>query len=245
MRASIKPLAVVLGIGLTALLLSAAGEKKSDQKARHETVLMIGDSLAVGKFGEVLGNYLIGNYRPESVGFYASCGSSPENWLGDEPNYRTKCGYREWAMDHWIVGDPMTHNTPKLERLIAQHKPTIIIIQQGTNWMDRSLSDEKISSFINRILSTAHRGAKREVVWIGPPDSSRFSKAQDRVYRLIKQQAEFRGNHIIDSRRLTRPYVVGKTGRDGVHYNHGPAESWARGVIDKLDGILPKNPKKP
>ena len=30
--------------------------------------------------------------------------------------------------------------TPKLTKLINKHKPTILIVQLGTNWMDRSLT---------------------------------------------------------------------------------------------------------
>ncbi|MGC2625201.1 MAG: hypothetical protein WA269_00065 [Candidatus Udaeobacter sp.] len=74
------------------------------------------------------------------------------------------------------------------------------------------------------------------MIWIGPPDSSRFSKVQNRIYRLI-QQSVLRGDPMIDSRRFTR-YLVGKTGGDGIHYNRESGEAWARHVIASLDQVL-------
>ena len=74
------------------------------------------------------------------------------------------------------------------------------------------------------------------MIWIGPPDSSRFSKVQNRIYRLIQQSVR-RGDPVIDSRRFTR-YVLGKTGGDGIHYNRESGEAWAKPVIASIDQIL-------
>ncbi len=177
-------------------------------------------------------------YGRGNVAFFASCGSSPENWLRGEPVFHTKCGYRERTPTTDVYKDfrngkaPPPTGTPKLESLLARYKPTIVIVQQGTNWMDRSLSDDQIRSFINRFVGTAHRGARRRIIWIGPPDSSRFSKVQGRIYRLIWQEIP-RGDLVINSRRLTQ-YVPGKTGGDGVHYSKESGEAWARKVIIKV-----------
>jgi hypothetical protein len=58
-------------------------------------VLMIGDSLSAGPFGEAVQKHLAVKFGPQNVAAFASCGSSPENWLADEPAFYTKCGYRE------------------------------------------------------------------------------------------------------------------------------------------------------
>lgn len=126
--------------------------------------------------------------------------------------------------------------TPKIETLIERYKPTIVIVQLGTNWMDQTLSDNHIRDVLARFVSAVHRGGVRRMVWIGPPDSSRFSKVQNRIYRLI-QQSVWRGDPVIDSRRFTR-YLMGKTGGDGVHYNTESGEAWARRVIASLDQVL-------
>ena len=102
--------------------------------------------------------------------------------------------------------------------------------------MDQSLSDSQIRAILERFVSAAHRGGTRRMIWIGPPDSSRFSKVQNRIYRLIQQSVP-RGDPVIDSRRFTR-YVLGKTGGDGVHYNRESGEAWARPVIASIDRVL-------
>src|SRR6202008_1232726 len=109
-------------------------------------VLMIGDSLSVGKFGEVFRNHLVSVYGEANVALYASCGSSPEQWLRAEPTFFTRCGYREQTPKQNRLIDfdhghrPAAVATPKLEDLIARYRPTILIVQLGTNWMDRLIS---------------------------------------------------------------------------------------------------------
>jgi hypothetical protein len=105
------------------------------------------------------------------------------------------------------------------------------------------VADDSLGFIFARIIaryrlfrSAAHRRGTRRMVWIGPPDSSRFTKVQNRIYRLI-QQSMPRGDPMIDSRRFTR-YLVGKTGGDGIHYNRESGEAWARRVIASIDQVL-------
>jgi hypothetical protein len=205
-------------------------------------VLMIGDSLSVAGFGDAVREHLEHEFGRQNVAFFASCGSSPENWLQNERVFHTRCGYREKTPTTDVYRDyhngrrPPAMATPKIETLIERYKPTIVIVQLGTNWMDQSLSDNQIRSVLERFVSAVHRGGTRKMVWIGPPDSSRFSKVQNRIYRLIQQSVP-RGDPVIDSRRFTR-YLVGKTGGDGVHYNSESGEAWARRVIASIDQVL-------
>jgi hypothetical protein len=205
-------------------------------------VLMIGDSLSVGGFGDAIREHLEQQFGRQNVAFFASCGSSPENWLQEEKVFYTRCGYREKTPTSDMYRDyhngkkPPPVATPKLETLVDRYKPTIVIVQLGTNWMDQSLSDDAIRGVLARFISAVHAGGTRKLIWIGPPDSSRFSKVQNRIYRLIQQSVP-RGDPVIDSRRFTR-YVTGKTGGDGIHYNRESGEAWARPVNASLDQIL-------
>ena len=78
------PLAFDVGIG--SFILVADGKTKRTSKAPPDapppSILMIGDSLSVGKFGEAVQMHLALKHR---VAAYASCGSSPEHWLASEP----------------------------------------------------------------------------------------------------------------------------------------------------------------
>lgn len=241
LRSVLSSLALLVMVGSFVL---AAAVKRAAPPEPTPSILMIGDSLSVASFGEVLQAHLERRYGRASVAAFASCGSSPENWLRGEPVFSTKCGYRERTPTTDIYRDrqngkppPPTH-TPKIETLIDKYKPTIVIVQQGTNWMDRSLSDAQIRSIMDRFVSAAHRGTVRKLIWIGPPDSWRFSRAQSRIYRLIEQSLR-RGDPVIDSRRLTH-YELGKTGGDGIHYNRESGEAWARKVIGQYETMLPK-----
>jgi hypothetical protein len=51
---------------------------------------MIGDSLSVGGFGEAVREHLEHEFGRQNVAFFASCGSSPESWLQNEPVFHTR-----------------------------------------------------------------------------------------------------------------------------------------------------------
>ncbi|MEY2561966.1 MAG: hypothetical protein QOH88_159 [Verrucomicrobiota bacterium] len=241
-QSALLPVAFVVGIG-SFVLVADGKEKKSSKPAPDApppSILMIGDSLSVGKFGEAVQMHLALKHR---VAAYASCGSSPEHWLAAEPDFVTKCGYRQRTSDSDIFSDyvngraPRPTRTPKLADLVRRHKPTILVVQLGTNWMDRSLTDEQMNDYLNRFVEEARRGTVEKIVWIAPPDSSRLRKTQGRVHQLLRRAAGRKGFDIIDSRNVTH-YVMGKTGGDGIHYNSESSEAWARGIQRDLDSKL-------
>lgn len=239
-------LAICIGCFILATDGTARSAVKTAAPAPAATrVLMIGDSLSAGPFGEAVQQHLAIKFGPSNVAAFASCGSSPENWLANEPDFYTKCGYRESTPDKMPVWrdfvngkPPKPALTPKVESLVRRYQPNVVVIQLGTNWMDRHLSDQQISSFLHRFLVAARSaGGVSQVIWIAPPDSSAFARVQGRVHRLI--QAAAAGDHfdVIDSRQFTH-YVPGKTGGDGIHYNTESSRAWAARVNDALDSRL-------
>ena len=248
LQPALLPLAFVIGIG--SFVLVADGKPKKPSKpapdAPPPSVLMIGDSLSVGKFGEEVQKHLALKRR---VAAYASCGSSPEHWLAAEPAFLTKCGYRERTATSDIYSDfvngraPRPTRTPKLADLVRKHKPTILVVQLGTNWMDRDLTEEQMSDYLNRFVEEARRGPVEKIIWIAPPDSSSLRRVQGKVHQLIRRAATRKGFEVIDSRKVTH-YVVGKTGGDGVHYNSESSEAWARAIQRDLDAKLAITPRE-
>jgi hypothetical protein len=241
-RTVLFSLALLVVIGSFVLANKFQNPQKPSRPLPPPMVLIIGDSLSVGGFGDAVREHLEQQFGRQNVAFFASCGSSPENWLQDENVFYTKCGYREKTPTSDVYRDyhngkrPPPVATPKIERLIERYKPTIVIVQLGTNWMDQTLSDDYIRHAVTRFVNAVHGDGTRRMIWIGPPDSSRFSRAQNRIYQLIQQSVP-RGDPVIDSRRFTR-YVVGKTGGDGIHYNRESGEAWAKPVNATLDQIL-------
>jgi lysophospholipase L1-like esterase len=214
-------------------------------------ILMVGDSLTVGGFGEAVEEYLLRRFGSNNVAIFASCGSSPEHWVRSGPDYITKCGYREQTHRSSILYDfergrrPRRVLTPKLEDLVAKFRPKTVIVQLGTNWMDGMHSDpardqSTYGEILDRFVAAIHSepDTVRRIIWITPPDSSRYSKAlQTRVTNLIKTASRRHSFEIIDSSRLTH-YVRGQSGSDGVHYNKAAARVWANRVTRELDSML-------
>jgi hypothetical protein len=214
-------------------------------------VLMIGDSMTVGGFGEAMQDYLVRRFGSSNVAVYASCGSSPEHWMRSGPNFITKCGYREQTPRSSIIYDfqngkrPEPAVTPKLEDLVGAFHPTAVIVQLGTNWMegmapDVATSQSTYSKILDRFVAAVHSepNTVRRIIWITPPDSSLYSpEVKLNVTNLIKAAARRDFFATIDSNSMTH-YIPGRSGSDGVHYNSEGAKQWANRVVRELDRML-------
>jgi hypothetical protein len=224
-------------------------EPRSAMRDSTVRVLMIGDSMTVGGFGESMQDYFLRRFGRNNVAVYAACGSSPEQWLRSGPEFLTKCGYREQTPQRAILYDfvdgkpPQPVVTPKLEDLIGSLRPTTLVVQLGTNWMDdgNSIGDESnYRQILDRFVAAVREGPNtvRQIIWITPPDSSRYSgEVQSSVRELIKSAAQKYSFQMIDSSRMTH-YVLGRSGSDGIHYNSEEAKQWAALVTRELDQLL-------
>ncbi|MEX1044800.1 MAG: SGNH/GDSL hydrolase family protein [Chthoniobacterales bacterium] len=211
-------------------------------------VMLIGDSLSVGPFGRALEASLRRRYGDRGVGVFASCGSSPEDWLPGTPVFVTNCGYRQFAAGEVFSREydngrrPPPVKTPKLTALFARYRPELIIVQLGTNWMDRlaatrSLDGQSYRRIIRDFIRELRRGAGpgAAIVWVLPPASAQYPAAvHEAVDGWLVAEAQAQGFRTINSRALTAPYVAGRTGADGVHYSDGAGRRWARGVMTAL-----------
>jgi hypothetical protein len=214
-------------------------------------VLMVGDSMTVGGFGEAMQDYLVRRFGSGNVALYASCGSSPEHWLRSGPNFVTKCGYREQTPRSSIVRDfqngkqPEPALTPKLEDLVAAFHPTTVIVQLGTNWMDgmapeSATGQSTYSKILDRFVVAVHSAPNtvQKIIWITPPDASLYSReVKASVTNLIKAAGQRDVFATIDSNSMTH-YIPGKSGGDGVHYNSEEAKQWAGRVVRELDWMM-------
>jgi hypothetical protein len=214
-------------------------------------VLMVGDSMTVGGFGEAMQDYLLKRFGSGNVALYASCGSSPEHWIRSGPSFVTKCGYREQTPRSSILRDfqngrqPEPSLTPKLEDLVGAFHPTTVIVQLGTNWMDgmepeSATGQSTYSKILDRFVAAVHTAPNtvRRIIWITPPDASLYSReVKTSVTNLIKAAGQRDVFATIDSNSMTH-YIPGKSGGDGVHYNSEEAKQWADRVVRELDWML-------
>jgi hypothetical protein len=213
-------------------------------------VLMVGDSLSVGPFGVEMQHFLVDRFGESRVYLLASCGSCPEHWLGTEPEFVSKCGYRVKTPKQFLLGEyergrrPDPFPTPKLEKILPKSRPDLVLVQLGTNWFDALEQSaapeavERLEGIVNRFVDVLLRAdPKPQLIWITPPDSARFRKVQGVVTDLLRRVGRKRRFACIDSSGLVR-YVPGESGSDGIHYAAAAAEKWAAGVKSRILRML-------
>ncbi len=225
-------------------LTTGQGTGGSSSRAGIGRVLMIGDSLSVGSFGDAMENYLTQKAGARQVYVYASCGSSAQHWLSSTKTFVTPCGYRETRPGVHILQKhrngrrPPAMPTPKLEPLLQKIRPDTVIVQLGTNHYDvfqrhgmAKLEEERgfFEAFARALVSSGARPSR--IIWITPPDSSKFSTSVETVVEgIILDTCRRHRFLVVRSKSLTR-YIKGTTGGDGVHYADKPGQDWAAGVI--------------
>ena len=192
-------------------------------------VLEIGDSHSVGTFGQELDAKLRGTGAQVST--YASAGANPSDFVNGTGH---KYGYWEKKADgsEKKVGYGTNAAPPKLDSLIAQEKPNVILVNLGANFRGGNPKAE-----VDKIGQIAKKH-NIPIVWVGPPktreDNSNSSSIQSFDQKMAEAVAPY--GKYIPSSNLTPKY----SGGDGIHYsgNEGNsiAKQWATGVFGALTG---------
>lgn len=214
--------------------------------AKTVKVLLVGDSLSVGPFGGALQELLVQRYGRDEVRVYASCGSSPEDWLSSTKVFVSRCGHRRFDSRGSLVREydngkpPPSYETPKLGMIFARCQPSIVLVQLGTNWMDGLVSGSRdearyrkiVREFVGEIREHVPAGAR--IIWLLPPDASRYPKAaKDFVQATLEKSSRELRFSTIDARDILGRYRQGETGGDGVHLGDEAGRRWAR-EVDKM-----------
>jgi len=185
-------------------------------------ILFIGDSHSVGSFG-IQEDALLRRIAGFSVATYASCGSSPLDWLTDSV---THCGFFFKDTDNkeqrgWDA------KTPLLVDLLKTHQPRYTVVELGANmygrpteWLEKTSRD--------MAMAIVNSGSK--CIWIGPPNARIQPEPElSRVFDALRASV---GSYclLFDSRKHTS-YPA--SGGDGIHFNslgesgQMIAENWA------------------
>lgn len=227
--------------------LSKRAEAISLFSSTRARVLVVGDSMMVGTFGETLLGILETRFGAGDVAMYGSCGSSPECWLPDQPVYVTRCGYRSsvggvtQVLEYRNGQRPPPVETPKLDKLMQRHRPQLVVMQFGTNWFERfaeGMKEEELRRKRAQVSQFLALTGDRSVVWILPPDSAKFTRqTQLDVRRFIVESSRLPRVRHVESLRMTR-YVMNKTGSDGIHYNGDDARAWGKEAGAAILGML-------
>jgi hypothetical protein len=222
-----------------------------DQLTTNARVLVVGDSLTVGPFGTRMQQWLQTNLGAHRVFIYGGCGASPEHMLAATPTFFAPCGYRETTPQtarlevHRNGRKPAAVGMPKIENLIAKHRPEVVIVQMGTNHFDTLAKEGRAAipklEVIYDQFARALRGpgsTVRMVIWITPPDSTKFPAwVEQEMNRIITINNRKHHYGTIFSKTT---YVNGTTGSDGVHYNDAGAALWITPILPQLDRLFTK-----
>ena len=259
---------IISSLAAVALLASPAFAQQPAavaQAAAPEdlTVLILGDSLALCGFGKRLDDRFREDPRVKSVFTYLACGTNPLSWLKDRPytNIKTHCGFVSiesiapdrarqtedvYGMSRGHI--PGAHPVPKLEDLLATHRPDILIMQTGTNLFDL-FPDRKtvipnrhgpaLHSYLVPFITKAVRTPSnlRKIYWVASPTSGRVSKE---IQEFVVEQTRVDIGHIaqvIDSRTLV-PYPYHHMEPDKEHFIGADMDLWADKVFEVVERDL-------
>jgi len=195
--------------------------------------LIVSDSHGTGAFGGELARLI--ETKGENVSFYAFGGTKVIDWI--EGNNLT-WGFWEHHTGR-IDRRGTNRNTPKLVELIKLHKPTTVMIVQGTNmiWREQTLQDSEQIRYLMNLAKDS--GAK--CIWVGQPDLNPKEEDPKRwdleLQHLFEKEVPSMGCQLIRSWAFTNyPENMG----DGIHYDQIPgigeklARDWARNVFGSL-----------
>lgn len=263
-----KAFVINLAIGSIALQLHAQTSAKVQPtpvpqptpSANHDngiTVLILGDSLSLCGFGKHLDERFREMPEVKAVFTYMACATQPLSWLKNKPYtyVKTRCGF--WSVES-VSGSPKpkeledvygmrrgstpkVHPVPKLDDLLAQVRPDVLVMQTGGNLFDlfsgrKTVRPDRdgpalqkyIAPFIEKAISPP--SSVKKIYWVASPTSGRASKAvQDFIVEQLRR--EF-GTilSVIDSRDLLS-YPYHHMEPDHEHFIGEDMDDWADAVF--------------
>lgn len=221
---------------LVFLVIPVPAPLSAARGANEGKVLFLGDSFSIGAFGRTFDSRMRENGL--NVFTVVAGGASPYYWLDAYQSLPCAIGYweknpREERRLGYIKA------VPKIENLIDDISPDIVVVQTGVNLYatlrSKRRPKEKNVAEVRRLIdqmcyAIAEGGAKG--YWILPPHSheSRYPKAlQQELADLMKDVVKEYNGAVFESQKYTRftdPYPS----TDGIHYGPTEAQAWAERV---------------
>lgn len=228
---------------LTAATIFFAVAAPGNAEARAKRVLYLGDSMSMGAFGRTLDAEL--REAGVEVYTYVCGGGSPYYWLSRYPSVRCDIGF--WKKTPRAESRVnIIKAVPKLEPLLAEHDPDVVVIQTGTNLysslrskrQSAAKNEAEVRALVRNMCEASAQGG-RSVYWIAPPSAhpQRYGQAlEDQLWGILNSEVA-RFGRAYNSRAVTRysdPYPE----NDGIHYGPTEARAWAKSVAGDLVGFL-------
>jgi len=228
-----RPILVLLSL----IVFGAMAPRSAHASQR---VLYLGDSMSMGAFGRELDKEIRG------MGFelytFVAGGATPYYWLSRYQPISSSIGYWQ-KTPQGDVRKRYIKAVPKVERLLEQHNPDVVVVQTGTNLYatlrsKRRTKEQNIKE-LERLLDDMAKAVTkngRRVYWITPPDAhpSRYPVSLQEEMNSIMKRVVGKYGIVFESRKVTKftdPYP--KT--DGIHYGPTEAATWAKVVANDFN----------
>lgn len=214
-------------------------------------ILFLGDSMSIGSFGTTFDSSM------RSSGFdvhtVVAGGASPYYWLKNYEALPCTIGFWEKSSSNERrIG--YIRAVPKLEDLIAESKPDVVVVQTGINLYatlrsKRRTSQENVKevrSLIDQMCQSINEGGAASY-WVLPPNSheERYSmELQKLLADLMKSSVEKYKGVVFESQNCTKftdPYPA----TDGIHYGPEEAAGWANKVSEDFNHFMEVAPVVP
>ena len=231
---------------------------KAARASGAKRILYLGDSMSMGAFGRTFDSRL--REAGFSVYTYVAGGATPYYWLSRYDPIPSNIGFWHKSPDK-DMRIRSIDEVPKVEGLIKDYDPDIVVVQTGTN-LYASLVSKRRSREGNiqeveglcRNMAKATTRDGTQCYWIAPPSShpERYPvDLQQEMEDLMKRVVGEYGR-VFDSRRVTE-YIDPYPQNDGIHYGPTEAKQWAGIVADDFvhyargngPAYLPPVPGKP
>ncbi len=234
------------------------------------TVLSLGDSMGLCGFAAHFDKRLREDPQDKNVYTYVACATIPSSWLKRKPflDAKTICGFltiktkegddkpEKYEDTYGMTKGhkPAAHAIPKLEDLLAEHKPDILVLQTGDNLFDifrdkKETDPEKhpneiaeldaqLKPFVDALKA---QSSLRRVYWVSPPISGRVTdEIQEAVFKRVSKAASAKAT-VIDSRPFfTFPYKHMEPDKE--HFLGSQMDEWADKVYDIIKKDLADHP---
>ncbi len=209
--------------------------------AQDSRVLYLGDSFSMGAFGYTMDS------RLRDAGFQVytvvAGGATPYYWLKNYPNISCSIGFwKKTPTTEQRLG--YVKAVPKIEDLITEYSPEIVVVQTGVNLYAALRSKrrpkeenvQEVRSLIDQMCRVVSENGAQSY-WILPPNShpERYpADLQRELADLMKGVVSEYNGAVFESQKFTHftdPYPE----TDGIHYGPEEAQQWAEKVATDFE----------
>ncbi len=199
-------------------------------------VLYLGDSMSIGAFGKTFDTAM------RSAGFQVHTvvagGATPYYWLKSYQSLPCTVGFWEKSdASERRVG--YVRAVPKLEDLMSNTKPDVVVVQTGINLYatlrsKRRTKEQNVAEIRSLVDQMCYAIAEGGAIsyWVLPPHSheERYPKElQDELASIMRSVVEKYEGIVFESQKVTR-FVDPYPATDGIHYGPPEAQGWAEKV---------------